>query len=351
MWPLLEFMALSFSSKSLTGAVVLYIYLRSGAIYTLSNEAATTNLTAETAAFNNISHVFLVAHGYLQNSSCVSLYDIRNGIFEQAETQRLTDDVAVILIDYGPLAGRNLHRKGVSWVVGYPFSVARLRHVITTTADALHYLQTSGYIDVERHTFVCIGISLGAHVCGGIGNMLNTRYETLDRRYDRWNRRYVKYFKRIYALDPAHPLVIGEGRNRLRYDSAGTVLTLSTDPGTYGTYKTFKSSNIHILVNGGHPQPGCINHVCSHQYAVTLFTHLIRFINQTYTEPASNFTYTFNLFEDFMAMPTSTDANAIAYGNERFLHMDLTAEVSADAFINPDPTGAIDCGAQIAFDI
>ena len=105
------------------------------------------------------------------------------------------------------------------------------------TQDIMYRLEPS------KTKTICIGHSLGSHVCGFTGKTM-----TLDA---------------IVGLDPAGPIFEDNSPyNRLNNTDARVVYALHLNAGILGIQKAI--GDVDIYVNGGVNQPGCSGVSCSH---------------------------------------------------------------------------------------
>ncbi|XP_059617747.1 uncharacterized protein LOC132262483 [Phlebotomus argentipes] len=132
----------------------------------------------------------------------------------------------------------------VDWfrLTQYPCYVTALtntRVVAQCTAQVYAFLT---HLGASRHRITCVGHSLGAHICGMMGNHLTSR----------------QY--KIIGLDPARPLVETHADNtfRLTRDDAKVVQVIHTNAGKLGQLSS--SGTVDFCVNGGRQQPYCKGH-------------------------------------------------------------------------------------------
>ncbi|GAB0095881.1 pancreatic lipase-related protein 2 [Sergentomyia squamirostris] len=153
----------------------------------------------------------------------------------------------------------------VDWfkLTQYPCYITALtntRVVAQCTAQVYAFLT---HIGASRHRITCVGHSLGAHICGMMGNHLTSR----------------QY--KIIGLDPARPLVENHASNvfRLTPDDAKVVQVIHTNAGKLGQLTS--SGTVDFCVNGGRQQPYCHalnpirNYRCSHFLSVCYLANIL----------------------------------------------------------------------------
>ncbi|KAL1117790.1 hypothetical protein AAG570_004105 [Ranatra chinensis] len=118
----------------------------------------------------------------------------------------------------------------------YLSSLSNTRLVAQCSAQFYSYLTSMG---VRAQKTVCVGHSLGAHICGMMNNHLSQRMH------------------KIIGLDPARPLVRQYGGRafRLTKDDANVVQIIHTNAGLLGDLPI--GGHVDFCVNGGHMQPEC----------------------------------------------------------------------------------------------
>ncbi|XP_055710718.1 phospholipase A1 VesT1.02-like [Phlebotomus papatasi] len=141
----------------------------------------------------------------------------------------------------------------------YLTALTNTRVVAQCTAQVYAFLT---HIGASRHRITCVGHSLGAHICGMMGNHLTSR----------------QY--KIIGLDPARPLVENHASQtfRLTRDDAKIVQVIHTNAGKLGQLSS--SGTVDFCVNGGRQQPYCKGHPirrsrCSHFLSVCYLANLI----------------------------------------------------------------------------
>ena len=145
---------------------------------------------------------------------------------------------------------------GIDWSGGaknliYPISRNRVED--TAKAIAEHIAEIP---DRDRINITCIGHSLGAHICGAIGKLVN-----LDL---------------LVGLDPAGPLFYRTSPDLLNKTDAKYVKVIHTNAGYLGFKSALGHSDIYPF--GGTSQPGClsISIICSHSKAVDYFIDAVQ---------------------------------------------------------------------------
>ncbi|XP_071455081.1 phospholipase A1-like [Hetaerina americana] len=143
----------------------------------------------------------------------------------------------------------------------YLSAIHNLRFVSQCTAQLFAHLTHQG---ASMKGITCIGHSLGAHVCGMVGNHATIRPH------------------RIIALDPARPVIeeVNSMAYRLSADDADSVEVIHTNAGFLGM--NAPCGTVDFCVNGGHFQQQCdvINHPirrnkCSHFQGVCLLASVV----------------------------------------------------------------------------
>ncbi|KAG8222820.1 hypothetical protein J437_LFUL005026 [Ladona fulva] len=143
----------------------------------------------------------------------------------------------------------------------YFSALNNMKLVSQCTAQLYAHLTHQGAL-MKR--IICIGHSLGAHICGMIAN-----YSTLRP-------------SRILGLDPAGPIIndVSSSEFRLTSDDADFVEVIHTNAGVLGT--DAPHGTVDFCVNGGHFQPQCSSiihpirrHRCSHFQGICLISSIV----------------------------------------------------------------------------
>uniref|UniRef100_A0A182M078 Lipase domain-containing protein n=1 Tax=Anopheles culicifacies TaxID=139723 RepID=A0A182M078_9DIPT len=187
--------------------------------------------------FNPARPTRIIVHGWLSSKSSPISQSIRDAYLLQW-------DYNVIVVDWSTCAMHWNYVRAVGCVPVVGQSLALL-------LDALH--QQMG---LRMEDVYIIGHSLGAHVSGIAGKMINSgRLHT------------------IIALDPALPLFsIHEQEHRIGHQDAMYVEVIHTNGGLLGFLHPIGTADFYP--NGGTHQPGCglnVVGLCSHSRAWELF--------------------------------------------------------------------------------
>ncbi|XP_038622186.1 lipase member I isoform X2 [Tachyglossus aculeatus] len=191
--------------------------------------------------FAHVKKTVMIVHGYRGEGKKPQWLPTMVSLLLKA------DDINVIVVD---------------WVRGattlyYPHAVKNTKQVASILVEHILNLKTQG---VSLDNIHMIGLSLGAHICGFVGESLNGS------------------LGRISGLDPAGPQFTGKPADeRLDRTDAKFVDVIHTDTDALG----FRNPMGHIdfYPNGGSKQPGCPKTIfsgssffkCDHQRSVFLF--------------------------------------------------------------------------------
>lgn len=112
----------------------------------------------------------------------------------------------------------------------------------------------------------CVGHSLGAHICGMMGNNLSVKQHKIIGGKRHEDHHTITNFITIYqhdhfsGLDPARPLVENKspGSFRLTHNDADIVQIIQTNAGRLGQLS--QTGTLNYCVNGGREQPYCKGH-------------------------------------------------------------------------------------------
>lgn len=121
----------------------------------------------------------------------------------------------VFAMDWNPTAANKL----------YPIPAKKTRKVGHEIAKYIHKL------GIKADKVICIGHSLGAHVCGGFGE----QYIKLE----------AKIYK-IWGLDPANPMFNGKNDFRLCKEHAHLVEVIHTNGGDLGIKKAIGHFDFYL---------------------------------------------------------------------------------------------------------
>ncbi|KAB0794817.1 hypothetical protein PPYR_11656 [Photinus pyralis] len=153
----------------------------------------------------------------------------------------------------------------------YLSALSNLKLVSQCSAQLYAYIMNWGGMAVKT---VCVGHSLGAHICGMMSNYLD-----------------VKQFK-IVGLDPARPLInqFSDTTFRLSREDAYNVQVVHTNAGLLG--EEGASGHVNFCINGGMLQPGCKGNAirrsrCSHFQSVCYFAQAVIDNRMFYGKPCT----------------------------------------------------------------
>jgi pimeloyl-ACP methyl ester carboxylesterase len=217
--------------------------------------------------FKKITKLVVVVHGFTANA------DVGNWPDEIADLvmkHDKTDTLAVLTIDWN---------EGADLRDGYALAVANTRYVGIAAERVIRQLNQND--DIFIH---CIGHSLGAHICGFLGNAIKE-----DSCYSKSS------LDRITALDPAGPHfysssyanptpITGPLGEKLDRTDADLVDVIHTDSNTLGIVQPIGHTDFYIGENSrelGANQAGCsVSPVCDHgrshellRYSISHKTH------------------------------------------------------------------------------
>ncbi|XP_055308490.1 phospholipase A1 VesT1.02-like [Sitodiplosis mosellana] len=181
----------------------------------------------------------ILIHGYGGSVNALPMSVLRDAYVNHG-------DYNVFMVDWGVLCRPPC----------YVAAVNNLKPVANCLAQAFTFLRNSG-MPVQQT--LCVGHSLGAHVCGLMANYLDFRIE------------------RIIALDPARPLISPVIGNRLDSGDAKSVQVMHTNAGYYG--EGGRVGHVDFCINGGRRQPYCSStsnaNLCSHIWSVCYLSQSI----------------------------------------------------------------------------
>ncbi|XP_071057694.1 phospholipase A1 1 isoform X2 [Onthophagus taurus] len=185
----------------------------------------------------------IIIHGFNGTESKTPMTIIRDAYLQRG-------DYNVFMVDWLPLARFPC----------YISSLSNTRLLGQCVAQLYAYIMDLGGLAEKT---VCVGHSLGAHICGMVSNHLT-----------------IKQHK-IVGLDPARPLVsqFGSTEFRLSPEDAHQVQIIHTNAGVLGD--SHRSGHVNFCVNGGIHQPGCKGHKlrrarCSHFQSACYFAATVR---------------------------------------------------------------------------
>ncbi|XP_033738718.1 pancreatic lipase-related protein 2-like [Pecten maximus] len=203
----------------------------------------------------------IIIHGFTQNGNVTWAHAMMSELIRK-------ERMNVIIVDWGSGSG-----------FPYTQAVANTRVVAAEVAAMISYLNTA--VGTSNAQYHLIGHSLGAHVCGYVGEA-------------------IRGLGRITGLDPAEPNFKDTPPEvRLDANDANFVDIIHTDGSEYETISGYgmkmPSGDIDFYPNGGRNQPGCthetwtnvVSHLelgpqavggmlaCSHDRSIYLFTESI----------------------------------------------------------------------------
>ncbi|XP_064606981.1 pancreatic triacylglycerol lipase-like [Liolophura sinensis] len=182
-----------------------------------------SDVSTTTSTFNPAKQTRIVAHGFTQNSSIYWMQNMKDAFLKRA-------DENVILVDWG---------NGAAFP-NYPQAVANVRMVGAQLYLLIKKLVKAG---TTLHNVHCIGHSLGAHMCGHTGTLLEGK------------------LRRITGLEVAGP----------EYENLDPVVRLDVTDAKFvdavhsnaapiflgGLGMPEPVGHVDFYLNGGQTQPGC----------------------------------------------------------------------------------------------
>ncbi|CAH1407847.1 unnamed protein product [Nezara viridula] len=180
-----------------------------------------SNVPLRYSGWNPEKKNVIIIHGFNGTESKVPMTYIRDAYIRRG-------DYNVFTVDW----------EGIGRFPCYLSSISNTRLVAQCSAQFYSYLTHNGATSEDT---ICVGHSLGAHICGMMSNHLSH-----------------KMYK-IIGLDPARPLVDRYGGRsfRLTRDDAHVVQVIHTNAGLLGELP--QVGHIDFCVNGGRMQPSCAN--------------------------------------------------------------------------------------------
>ena len=214
-----------------------------------------------------LDHLVVLIHGF-GSRKAVWAASMKEAIFKNDQRENL----AVLTVDWKKGASSNL------WdlIGSYNKAAANTRYIGLATHRSIQCLQTKNRLPkLEVH---CIGHSLGAHVCGFVGNALESSTGS-------------KMF-RVTGLDPAgpqfttkveagklvtyKPLKSAPREQRLDETDARVVDIIHTDGNQWGTMRPIGDVDFYVgktLKTLGSQQAGCASgDLCDHSKSIELFS-------------------------------------------------------------------------------
>ncbi|NXJ59534.1 LIPHA Lipase, partial [Rostratula benghalensis] len=214
-------------------------------LYTRENPSCSERLIEHNVTaseyLNTSKKIVFVIHGFRPTGSPpVWLGDIRKLLLS-------AEDINLIIVDWN---------RGAT-TVNYRTAVENCRKVAEILKNYVDQMLVDG---ASLDTMYMIGVSLGAHIAGFVGQKYNGK------------------IGRITGLDPAGPSFNREPpEGRLDHTDAQFVDVIHSDAGALGFMKSL--GTIDFYANGGNGQPGCPRTLfsglhyfkCDHQRSVFLF--------------------------------------------------------------------------------
>ncbi|XP_075235998.1 pancreatic lipase-related protein 2-like [Lycorma delicatula] len=228
--------------------------------------------------------VYFIAHGFLENAD-------RNWIRKLTAELLANNDVNVITVDWG---------FGSS--PPYTQAVANIRLVGTITALLINTMSTK--VGVQPEFCHVIGHSLGAHLAGYVGNILQTKF----------NRK----LGRITGLDPAEPhFSKTDPIVRLDPTDANFVDIIHTDATPFiegGLGMDEPIGHLDFYPNGGENQPGCDKGMMNYiqQEKNSFIKGIRKFLGCDHVRSLEYFTESVNTQCQFLAVECDSWKNFIA---------------------------------------
>ncbi|KAK9738376.1 Lipase [Popillia japonica] len=200
-------------------------------------------LALKIAGFNPHRKSVLIIHGFNGTESKTPMTTLRNAYLFRG-------DHNVFTVDYQPIARFPCYLSALS----------NTRLVGQCAAQLYAYIMDLGG---RAEKTMCVGHSLGAHICGMMSNHLTKKQH------------------RIIGLDPARPLIsrFATREFRLTTEDAHQVEVFHTNAGILGEVN--RIGHVDFCINGGTNQPGCKGHKlkrarCSHFQSVCFFAATVR---------------------------------------------------------------------------
>ncbi|KAK1168103.1 lipase member H-A-like [Acipenser oxyrinchus oxyrinchus] len=235
-----HFTALDFHNSFIGTKLDVKLLLYTNETINCGNHLDHTNFTGSNL-LNVKRKTTFVIHGYRPSGSPPVWIDTIVQLLLSAE------DMNVIVVDWNRGAATIIYPKAAE-------NTKRVAQILTSFIKQMIEMGSS------LSSFHLIGISLGAHISGFVGNMLGGK------------------IGRITGLDPAGPMFTGKPpAERLDPTDAEFVDVLHTDIDALGFREPL--GHIDFYANGGTDQPGCPKtifsgkqyFVCDHQRSVYLF--------------------------------------------------------------------------------
>ncbi|XP_064412826.1 lipase member H [Latimeria chalumnae] len=214
-------------------------------LYTREKEDCGFLLDLEKSTINVTKKTIFIIHGYRPTGSYPVWLD------KLAQLLLSKEDMNVIIVDWNEGAATLL----------YPLAASNTKKVAVKLKDFLDKNVGHGSLD----SVYMIGVSLGAHIAGFVGQMFNGS------------------IGRITGVDPAGPLFKNKPKDeRLDSSDAQFVDVIHTDTNGLGSEEPM--GHIDFYSNGGKNQPGCPDHVfagkeyfvCDHRRAIFLFINSLK---------------------------------------------------------------------------
>ena len=200
-----------------------------------------------------------IVHGYKGNVEKPWLKDLTNNLMERYKNHRIV--VGIVSWEEG---AKLLYPSPTA--VHYPVAAVNTWPVGNVLAYVTDNLAKN--VPEKKISAICIGHSLGAHLCGFFGKMLKKLKPTI--RLDK-----------IIGLDPAGPIFENAQQDpnlRLEKNDATHTEIIHTNTKRYGFTKPIGHAD--IFVNGGSKQPACptisLNVQCSHRYGYHFMVELAK---------------------------------------------------------------------------
>ncbi|KAL6433901.1 hypothetical protein ACFW04_005844 [Cataglyphis niger] len=202
------------------------------------------------------SIVFLI-HGFISSANMTQNYDLAS--------QFIKKNYTVFSLDWSDGACT----KGIPLIklLEYPFAMKNTREVGELTAKYIITLKTKCEIPLDN--IMCVGHSLGAHICGFAGKKVQ---ELVNDK-----------ISRMIGADPAGPAFeFSKCGSRLCVTDAIHVIIIHTSSGL-GIDKSI--GEVDLWFNGGIKQPDCgldVSFNCSHGRSMIYLTEMLKLDNCAY---------------------------------------------------------------------
>jgi hypothetical protein len=204
----LLFLASNSNYMANASQTLLYLYtpLSPNTAFNLSTR---TNLITQTSGFCPLCQSYLIVHGW-QSGNSTWMVSMKSELFKN------NSNINVFIVNWA--FGSDITTSNLNDMFGYETSIRYINTTVREVWEYMGYYVDSGWIAKTSTTIGihCIGHSLGAHVCGLLGNLAKSRTMGMK-------------FQRITGLDPAGPCFdTYAASNRLDKEDADYVSVIHT---------------------------------------------------------------------------------------------------------------------------